>query len=88
MVSVCAYLVTFFVCGIWHGNTLNFVIWGLWHGVGLSVYKVFSSRSKRESTRTRKVAGIIATFIFVTIGWVFFNYPAEQLLTMFKLLFS
>ncbi len=88
VVSVCAYLVTFFVCGIWHGNTLNFVIWGLWHGVGLSVYKVFSSRSKRESTRTRKVAGIIATFIFVTIGWVFFNYPAEQLLTMFKLLFS
>ena len=88
VVSVTAYLVTFLVCGLWHGSTLNFVLWGLWHGVGLSVYKLFTCGKKGKPLSTsRKVVGVSATFLFVTIGWVFFNYPIDKLLIMFKLLF-
>jgi alginate O-acetyltransferase complex protein AlgI len=88
MVSVTAYLVTFFVCGLWHGSTLNFVFWGLWHGVGLSVYKLVTYRRKSAyETAWSRAAGILATFLFVTIGWIFFNYPVDQLMIMFKLLF-
>ena len=87
-VSVTAYMVTFLVCGLWHGSTLNFVIWGLWHGIGLSVYKLFTYKNADKSqSLTRKTAGICATFLFVTAGWVFFNYPIDKLLIMFKLLF-
>ena len=87
-VSVTAYMVTFLVCGLWHGSTLNFVIWGLWHGIGLSVYKLFTyKKADRSQSLTRKTAGICATFLFVTVGWVFFNYPIDKLLIMFKLLF-
>ena len=88
LVSVTAYMVTFFVCGLWHGSTLNFVIWGLWHGAGLSVYKLFTyGKPAKEATALRKTAGICGTFVFVTIGWIFFNYPVDKLLIMFKLLF-
>jgi len=24
-----------FLCGLWHGLTLNFVLWGIWHGVNM-----------------------------------------------------
>lgn len=87
-VSVTAYMITFFVCGLWHGSTLNFVIWGLWHGIGLSVYKLFTyGKPVKEMTKLRRAVGMCSTFLFVTVGWVFFNYPIDKLLIMFKLLF-
>ena len=88
VVSVLAYMVTFLVCGLWHGSTLNFVLWGLWHGLGLSVYKLFTyNRSPKTPTLERKVSSTPLTFLFVTVGWVFFNYPVDKLLIIFKLLF-
>ena len=88
LVSVTAYMVTFFVCGLWHGSTLNFVLWGLWHGLGLSVYKLFTyGKPAKPITTPRKVIGVCATFVFVTIGWIFFNYSVDKLLIMMKLLF-
>jgi len=88
LVSVIAYMITFLVCGLWHGSTLNFVFWGLWHGIGLSVYKLFTYRKTlKPQTTSRRIAGICATFLFVTVGWVFFNYPVDKLLIMIKLLF-
>ncbi len=63
LVSVSAYLVTFLVCGLWHGSTLNFVLWGLWHGVGLSVYKLFTyGKPVKERTQLREVSGIFGSF--------------------------
>lgn len=88
VVSVTAYMVTFFVCGLWHGSTLNFVLWGLWHGVGLSVYKICVSKWPQKTTSVHQVGGVLLTFAFVTIGWVFFNYPVDKLLVMFKMLFG
>lgn len=86
-VSVIAYLLTFLVCGLWHGSTLNFVLWGLWHGLGLSVYKIFTFHHPVKPTRTNRIIGIVVTFVFVTIGWIFFNYPEKELLAMINLLF-
>ena len=86
-VSVIAYLLTFLVCGLWHGSTLNFVLWGLWHGLGLSVYKIFTFHHPIKPTRTNRIIGIVVTFVFVTIGWIFFNYPEKELWAMINLLF-
>lgn len=88
VVSVTAYLVTFLVCGLWHGSTLNFVLWGLWHGIGLSVYKLVTyGKNTSSASQLRQIGGITGTFLFVTIGWIFFNYPVDKLLVMFELLF-
>ena len=47
----------FFLCGLWHGASWNFVIWGLWHGVFLVVERIASTRDGR---RTRGGAPIPA----------------------------
>lgn len=73
---------TMVLIGLWHGATLNFVAWGMWHGLGLFVHNRWS-----EFTRVRYTAlspwwksvlnagGVLLTFNFVALGWVFFALP-------------
>ena len=80
-----AYLVTFLFCGFWHGSTGNFLVWGLYHGLGLAAYDVYRQRRllafrrvgqalPRPTTRGRLLF-VPATFLFVSLGWVFFTLP-------------
>ena len=41
----------FFLCGLWHGASWNFVIWGLWHGTFLVIERVTSNRGERGARR-------------------------------------
>ena len=84
LVSVLSYVSTFLICGLWHGSTVNFVYWGLWHGVGLSVNKIWNLQTSfRFSTYT----GVLLTFLYVSIGWVFFNYSDNQLTEILYMVF-
>jgi alginate O-acetyltransferase complex protein AlgI len=38
----------FFLCGLWHGASWNFVIWGLWHGAFLVAERVATGRNRKE----------------------------------------
>ncbi len=42
----------FFLCGLWHGASWNFVIWGLWHGSFLVAERL--DRRNPQSTRSRQ----------------------------------
>ncbi|NRA11808.1 MAG: MBOAT family protein [Crocinitomicaceae bacterium] len=95
LVTIIGYLLTFFICGIWHGDTVNFVYWGLWHAFGLSIYKLWSSsrlhnKLHNSNSRIRKntltISGVTLTFLFVSFGWLFFHYSGEGLTTVFNLL--
>ena len=72
-------LTTMGLIGLWHGITWNFVTWGLWHGVGLFIHNQWTtfrkSRPIKISPRIAQALGIVVTFIFVTIGWVWFALP-------------
>ena len=94
-VSIIGYFLTFFICGIWHGDTVNFVYWGLWHALGLAIFKVWSSTKVfdrlhgSESSMKQGLltfSGIAITFSFVTIGWLFFHYKGEDLTVVFETL--
>jgi D-alanyl-lipoteichoic acid acyltransferase DltB (MBOAT superfamily) len=94
-VSIIGYFLTFFICGIWHGDTVNFVYWGLWHGLGLAIYKVWTSGSLYNrlhgGSHSGKqfmvtLSGVLLTFSFVTIGWLFFHYKGEDLTTVVETL--
>ena len=89
LISVLGYLTTFTLCGIWHGDTLNFVYWGLWHGVGLSVYKLWGTyikpRLRLPDNGIMTFFATLLTFLYVTVGWLFFHYNTEQLSDIFAL---
>ncbi|MBE5928165.1 MAG: MBOAT family protein [Lachnospiraceae bacterium] len=68
-------LIVFFITGLWHGASWNFVIWGMWYGVLLVLEKPLLKTSFYN-----KIPGIIrwtVTILIVMIGWVFFR--AENL---------
>ena len=72
---------TMLLIGLWHGISPNFVLWGLWHGVGLFIQNRWSDYIRRcypnlqQNKRLQsllQVGGVLVTFHFVALGWVFF----------------
>ncbi len=68
------------LCGLWHGAAWHFIAWGVWHGVGLACLQLWATakRANRSlaavaNTRAFTVAGTVATFLFVTVGWIWFR---------------
>jgi len=90
-------LATMLLIGLWHGVTLNFILWGTWHGLGLFIQNRWSDFAKtRFNTNNPRlqsvvnIGGILLTFHFVALGWVFFalSEPAlswQVLSTLFGL---
>lgn len=72
-------LISMGLCGLWHGAKWNFILWGLWHGIGISIYRVFTYYEKRNESIRKisksifiKPVSIILTFLFITVGWIWF----------------
>ena len=59
-------VLVFFLCGLWHGASWNFVIWGMFHGTFLVIERVGEKFN---------FSGNIYVMFFVMIGWVFFRSP-------------
>jgi len=53
-------ITVFFLCGLWHGASWNFVIWGLWHGTFLVIERITSNRGERGARRERQISAISA----------------------------
>lgn len=83
-----AQVVTMAIIGLWHGVTWNFLIWGIWHAVGLFIHKLWSDRTRRwylalnqrpHLKRVWMLTGVMITFHFVVLGWVWFALPSTAL---------
>lgn len=61
--------VVFFLCGLWHGASWNFIIWGALHGIYLIVERLAQQQLKQLWRPLRYGY----TLLFVMIGWVFFR---------------
>ena len=75
-------IATMVLIGLWHGVTGNFILWGIWHGLGLFIHNRWSEWTKSRvaalASPWRKVidvGGILLTFHYVALGWVFFALP-------------
>ncbi len=84
-------LITFALCGLWHGAGFNFLVWGVYHGIGLA----FASSYRRLGWAGRQQGLIFDTFpifawfyttLFVFLGWLFFFYPIPTALHMMYML--
>ena len=60
----------FFLCGLWHGASWNFVVWGLFHGMFLVLERLgLAASMKRLPAPVRHVYLLLV----VMVGWVFFR---------------
>ena len=81
-------MTTMLVIGLWHGVTPNFVIWGAWHGVGLFIHNRWSSfagakvksltADKPGLAKTFQISGMLLTFLYVSLGWIWFALPTTK----------
>ncbi|MDH3281042.1 MAG: MBOAT family protein [Gammaproteobacteria bacterium] len=64
-------LLVFFLCGLWHGASWNFVIWGLIHGGFLVLERTdaFGGWLRRTWSPLRHAYSLFV----VTVAWVFFR---------------
>jgi alginate O-acetyltransferase complex protein AlgI len=60
----------FFITGLWHGASWNFIFWGLFHGLFLIIERL--GFSKLLAKCWSPIAHIY-TLLVVSIGWVFFR---------------
>ena len=63
-------LITFGLCGLWHGPSWTYVLWGLLHGIFLALESIgFSKILKKLWSPLRH----LYVMIIVIIGWVLFR---------------
>ena len=76
-----AILITFAICGIWHGVGWTYLIWGILFGLYLS-YSIWTKdvhKKIRKRLNIRKNSSyyvffkIITTFLLVSFTWIFFR---------------
>ncbi|ETT58985.1 alginate O-acetyltransferase [Paenibacillus sp. FSL R7-277] len=66
--------VVWFITGLWHGASWNFIIWGLYFGLFVTLEKLILLK---QLQRLPVFVSHVYTLMIVIIGWVFFEF--EQL---------
>ncbi len=89
--AMITYLVTFLICGLWHGLAWHFVAWGLFHGILLGAFAEFAARRSRDASRSAwswltEWGARLATFLVVTWGWLLFALEWPRALRLAALL--
>lgn len=76
-------MLTMLLGGLWHGASWHFVMWGGMHGGALVIHKLWllmRERNKKSNSKKQGISiiGILLTFSFVSICWVFFRAESVE----------
>ncbi len=63
-------LIVFFLTGLWHGASWNFVLWGLWHGAFMLLER---SPAGKKLEKLPSPLRWLFTMLIVAVGWVVFR---------------
>ncbi|MCA9322538.1 MAG: MBOAT family protein [Planctomycetes bacterium] len=67
-------MITFLLCGLWHGASWNFVLWGGYHGFLITVERLWARFVPTIPGATlRRPLRMAATFLLVCLGWLLFR---------------
>ena len=81
-----AIIVTFAICGIWHGEGWNYLFWGVLFGIFLTCSNwterwrknIRKQYGVKKSSKTHVAYSVVTTFILVLIAWIFFRADSIQ----------
>ncbi|MBU0561901.1 MAG: MBOAT family protein [Bacteroidetes bacterium] len=75
-----ALLITFLLCGLWHGASWSFVLWGALHGFYMSFALLFQKPKNKFykkiglfNTKLLRVGQVFITFHLIVFTWIFFK---------------
>lgn len=68
--------IVWFLTGLWHGASWNFVMWGVYYGIIISIEKLFLERYLKKAP---SIISHIYTMILVLIGWVLFSFDSLKM---------
>jgi D-alanyl-lipoteichoic acid acyltransferase DltB (MBOAT superfamily) len=67
-------LIAFFLCGLWHGASWNFVLWGIYHAALILLYRGMDRSAPRlMQWRWGAVPRWIVFFSLTNVGWLIFR---------------
>ncbi|NPU98350.1 MAG: MBOAT family protein [Candidatus Omnitrophica bacterium] len=66
-------ILTFLICGLWHGAAWTFILWGGYHGLFLA-FEQWRGKKGRYARLSRPVK-IGLTFVAILLSWVLFRSP-------------
>lgn len=76
-------IITFLLCGLWHGAEWTFIIWGLYFGFFLILERIYLKKILDKMP----IFGLFYCLIIVAIGWLIFRAnDLNHLLELAKLL--
>ncbi len=78
-------MTVFFLTGLWHGASVNFIIWGLLNGGAL----LFETKTGLFKNGKQRAAGHIYTVLFTALAFVVFRAETfSQSLSFYKAMFT
>ncbi len=79
-------VVVWFLTGLWHGASWNFILWGLYFGFFIALERLFLEGWLKKCPA---ICQWFYTFFIVVFGWALFYFTdTEQLTQVVKVLFS
>ena len=63
--------IVWFLTGLWHGPSWNFVLWGLYYGVLIALERLFLAKLLERLPRVVQHAWLV---FLVMVGWAFFYF--------------
>ena len=71
--------IVFFLTGLWHGASYNFVLWGLYHGA----FSILERLGFGRFLERHKITAFIYTFFAVHFGWILFRIESLRQIAAF-----
>ncbi len=77
--NILSIMITFILCGLWHGANWTFIVWGFLHGTYMS-FSLLTQKRRRLFINNiinwnfiNSFLKILTTFILVSFAWIFFK---------------
>lgn len=89
--TVIGLVLTMALVGLWHGSSWNFLFFGMYHGLGLAALQLLrmKKRKKMLPPRIGFAVGMVATFVFVSLGWgLFVTHSMSDSILLYSRIFA